>query len=237
MFDLTKCFTAARFPEGAARRKMMKRVEKLNTAVAALKAQCIEASKKYGITIRKSSVGGRGVFTKKAIPRGAVIMLYQCTYVPEERLTKDCSYVYNLGPMPVDAKKKIVMNVSMDGKPHTAPRKPEELLNIQGALLNHACRPKTNVIGHWEYCNAAELHYIYYKTARSIPANSELFINYNDSGKQKLYGDKYWSRYATLVANNVPARRIVRCKCNARVSGRGCPNNYAFDKRDMYKTK
>ena len=192
-----------------------------NMASVILKIQANNT--KAGVHIKRTMSRGRGMAARHAIKRNTRLFLYWGDVVDAEKFEGPLTYTYG-----ADISNNKAGEVYIDGKGREKElqRTPWRLLN--GIFINHSCFGH-NLKTEWLEEKVSGIWYVAFSASRDIKAGEELLSDYN-GGKSKK---KYWRRVETLVRNGVKPERIVHCKCRGTLSGRECPNHFAYDAAEM----
>jgi hypothetical protein len=178
---------------------------------------------KAGIFIKRTMSKGRSMATTSAIKKNTRLFLYWGDVVDAKTFQGPLTYKFG-----ADITNKKAGEVFIDGLGREKDLERTTWRLVNGIRINHRC------IGHnlkteWLEEKVSGIWYVAFSALRDIEAGEELFSNYNE-GKSKK---KYWRKFETLKRLGVAEKDIVRCKCRSALNGRKCPNNYAYDAKEM----
>jgi hypothetical protein len=181
------------------------------------------ANTKAGIFVKRTMSKGRSMNTTSAIKKNTRLFLYWGDVVDAKTFQGPLTYTYG-----ADITNKKAGEVFIDGLGREKDLARTKWRLVNGIRINHKC------IGHnlkteWLEEKVSGIWYVAFSALRDIEAGEELFSNYNE-GKSKK---KYWRKVDTLKRLGVAEKDIVLCNCRSALNKRKCPNNYAYDAKEM----
>jgi hypothetical protein len=204
-------------------RELFKKLEVFNANMEATMLEIKRNSQMCRMHIKGSGAKGAGVWARAGVPQaGMDLFLYWG--VLHDAATFDGSLLYSYS---TDIAGEGTA-VNLCGKAHL-----EELDGywkpVNGAHINHGCR-RANMTSRWVMEPATSLWYIVISSTKAILPGCEVLGNYNE-GNSKF---KFW-RHCTTFAKDMGLfpKRFVKCSCNSKKKGKGCPNNFAYDRVEM----